>query len=121
MFKKYLIITFYLLFFSSVVFAQINGTTGGLWNQVSLNGAISLEGQYRSQETILKSNLTERPKTSLLRGLFLLRSQSYVWHPNFLLLDLDLEYQPGSRKDNYLVIPDRSETQTAESSPPDLS
>ena len=112
--KKSLIIIFCLGCFSSVVFAQINGTAGGLWNQVSLNGAISLEGQYRSQETILKSNLTERPKTSLLRGLFLLRSQSYVWHPNFLLLDLDLEYQPGSRKDNFLVIPDRSETQTAE-------
>jgi len=100
--------------FLSAGIAQNNGKPGGFWNQMSLNGAVSLEGLYRTQETILRSNLREDLQTSLFRGQFLLRSRSYIWHPSLMLLDIDLEYQPGAGSYEYLVIPDRSETVTAE-------
>ena len=110
--KNCSLLLLHLLISASV--AQNNGSPGGFWNQMSLNGAVSLEGLYRTQETILRSNLSEDLQTSLLRGQFLLRSRSYIWHPNLMLLDLDLEYQPGAGRYEFLSIPDRSETVTAE-------
>jgi hypothetical protein len=98
----------------SIAFGQNNGQPGGFWNQLSLNGAISLEGLYRTQENYLNSRLREDFQSSLFRGQFLMRSRSYIWHPSLMLLDLDLEYQPGAGRYEYLVIPDRSETVTAE-------
>ncbi len=107
------VLVLFQLFITPAV-TQNNGNAGGFWNQMSLNGAVSLEGLYRTQETILRSNLREDLQTSLFRGQFLLRSRSYIWHPSLMLLDIDLEYQPGAGSYQYLVIPDRSETVTAE-------
>ena len=110
--KSFTLLFLHLVITASV--AQNNGSPGGFWNQISLNGEVSLEGLYRTQETVLRSNLSEDLQTSLLRGQFLLRSRSYIWHPSLMLLDLDLEYQPGTGRYEFLNIPDRSETITAE-------
>lgn len=86
----------------------------GEWKHESLTGTIGLEGLFRSQETILKSNLSESPKVSLFNAKFALNSKSYIWHPNFWKLNMNVEYTPSARRDNYIVIPDQSESQTAE-------
>jgi hypothetical protein len=98
---------------SDLGFGQ-NAFEVGIWKHTSLNGSIELEGLYRSQETILRNNSTEKPVTTLLTGNLQLNSKSYIWHPNFLKLNTILEYNPALRDQNYLVIPNRSETRTAE-------
>ncbi len=112
--RQIALISLLILLVFTTVYSQAPAFKWGVWNQLSLNGAISLEGQYRSQETVLRSNITERPRTSLLNGQFLLNSRSYIWHPNFMLVDMDFDFEPGRRRDQYVVIPDRSEVRTAE-------
>lgn len=96
------------------VMAQSGEFKLGWWNHQSLNGSVQLEGLYRSQETILNNSKSEKPKTFLYNGELQLHSKSFFWHPNFMLLNMDLNYSPGTRRDNFLVIPDRTETHTAE-------
>jgi hypothetical protein len=103
-----------ILFFSGA-YAQTSGLSFGPWRQLSLSGKIGLEALRRTQETTLKSNISEQLKTSLLSGRLLLQSRSYIWHPNFMLLDIDLNYSPATRRDEYLQIPDHSEVRTLES------
>ncbi len=86
----------------------------GFWKQTSLSGHIRLESLYREQKTLLKTNASELQKSSVFSGAFSLKSSSYFWLPNFLNFDMDLNYNPGTRKDIFLVIPDRSEARTAE-------
>ncbi|MEJ2634725.1 MAG: hypothetical protein P8184_05480 [Calditrichia bacterium] len=111
---KIIFVLFVLSSLSMESMAEINGFGGSFWNQQSLNGAVILEGRYRSLKTVLENRFDEFQKTAIATGRLLLRSRSYIWHPNFMLLNIDLDYQPGNRRDNYLVIPDRSETQIAE-------
>ncbi len=86
----------------------------GWWKQQSLNGSVVLEGLYRSQKTILRSGKTEEPATQKLLGQFKLNSQSYIWHPNFSKININFEFNPGLQNEQFLVIPNRSETRTAE-------
>ncbi len=85
----------------------------GPWNQLLLKTTLGLDGDYRSQERILKSGASDRPKTSVLTGYIKLQSRSYVVHPNLLVLDIDFGYQPASRKYKYVVLPDRTEALTS--------
>ncbi len=86
----------------------------GLWKQQSLNGAITLEGLYRSQETIFRSGQRETPVNQKLLGQFEIVSRSYIWHPNLLKINIDLKLNPGIQNERFLVIPNRSERRTAE-------
>ncbi len=86
----------------------------GLWQQQSFRGSLLLEGNYRSQENIFRSGKTEQPQTQIFRGELGLKSNSYLWHPNFLKLDLSLTYNPGIQNEEFIVVPNRSETHTAE-------
>ncbi|MCL5991341.1 MAG: hypothetical protein M1419_04490 [Bacteroidetes bacterium] len=108
----YLII---LLIFS---FAEAVGQTSlyslGPWNFSSFSGSILLEGSYKQQKDILTSNFTELMKSSAFRSFIKMNTSSYIWHPNFMTLDADLEYSPNARIDKYLVIPNRTESNTAE-------
>ncbi len=93
---------------------QIAPFSIGPWKHRSLNGRLSLEGNYRTQETIFRSNLSEKPRNSILTGQLLLNSNSYIWHPNFMQLNIGMDLNPGIRRDRYIVIPDRSEVRSAE-------
>lgn len=86
----------------------------GLWEHKALSGSLSLEGLYRAQETIYANGNSEKPQTTLFNGSLQLHSKSIFWHPNFMELDIDLDYSPASRFDQFLVIPNRSETRTTE-------
>jgi len=104
-----------LILYSTIVQAQNSYFAIGPWKQQSLSGTLTLEALYRARETKLKGSLADYPKLSILSGKFALKSTSYVWHPNFLFLDADLAYNPSTHRENFLVIPDRSEAKTAES------
>ena len=86
----------------------------GPWKMQSLSGSIIAEGIYRQQNNELNSGFSDQMHSTAFRGLFRLNTNSYIWHPNFLSLDAGFEFSPDAHKDNYLVIPDRSETNTAE-------
>ncbi|RMF61702.1 MAG: hypothetical protein D6748_01030 [Calditrichaeota bacterium] len=74
-----------------------------------------MEALQRSQKIILKNGSTELPKTKDFSGDINFNSRSFVWHPNFLTIDLNAQYRPALKKEEFLVIPDRSEVRTADS------
>ena len=86
----------------------------GWWKVESLHGSLMLEGDYRARKTVLKSAFSEKPHTSLLDGRLVLNTRNYVWHPNFLAINLEADVTPGRQRDNYVVLPDRAETRIAE-------
>ncbi len=86
----------------------------GQWKQQSLTGSILVEGLYRSQENTLRSGFTEKPEMQKLNGRFKLNSGSVIWHPNFLQLNVQALYAPNIKNEQFLVLPERSETRTAE-------
>lgn len=81
----------------------------------SLSGEVNLKAQYRKQENIFDNNLNESLQSTIFSGGVLLNARSYVWHPDFLILDVNANYNPESNQENYLVIPDRSEARTIKS------
>jgi len=93
-------------------FAQNNSNDYRFWNQTSLTGAISLKGQYRNEDRILGSGLSENIQGSLISGGILLESGSFIRHPNLLALDINVEYNPEKLSEQFLIIPDRSEVRT---------
>lgn len=102
-----------LLLFSNWSIAQ-NRNSIKFWDLESISGSVFLESFYRTQETLLKSNSNEYQKSSVIAGQLSLNTKSYLLHPNFFQMDFNVEYRPGLQKDNFLVIPDRSETRTME-------
>lgn len=99
-------------------FSTVKGQTSlyslGPWNFSSVTGSVMLEGSYRQQKDVLESNYSEIMKSSAFRSLIKLNANSYIWHPNFMTLDADMEYSPNAHLDNFLVIPNRTESNTAE-------
>jgi len=79
-----------------------------------VNGSFSLEGNYRKQDTQLKGGLRDELESSLFLGKLELNTRSYMFHPNLVSIELGGEYNPATQRDRYLVIPDRSEINTAE-------
>lgn len=109
-------INIFLLFLLS--FAEAIGQNSiyslGPLNFSSITGSIMLEGLYRQQKDVLSSDFTELMKSSVFRSYIKMNTNSYIWHPNFMTIDADLEYSPNARIDKYLVIPNRTESNTAE-------
>lgn len=108
------------ILFSSFSFASaqkipVRNSNGlGGFHLKSISGNVFLWGDYRFQTNTLKSGFREEQKSSAFSGEINLNSTSYLLHPNFLLIDLGFGYAPGIIKNNYLVAPDRTDSQTAE-------
>jgi hypothetical protein len=81
----------------------------GFWHFTSLSGEVGIKGSYRSKQNSLLNNTIEKNNSLAFLGISSLKTQSYIWHPNFLLLDIDAAYNPETRNESFLVIPDRSE------------
>ncbi len=82
------------------------------WYQRSLSGSIGVKAEYRNQRSVLGSGFEENLKGSLFSGGLLLKSSSFIIHPNLMGLDIDIEYNPEKIDDQYMVSPDRSEVRT---------
>lgn len=96
------------------VFAEEDLYSLGFWKFKSLNGSVLLEANYRTQENALNDNFYDKQNSTLLRGLLRLNSDSYVWNPKFLKLGINIDYSPNSMNDNFLVMPNRTETTNSE-------
>lgn len=78
------------------------------WHLISLNGEIKARGEYREQKRWL-NNFYDFQKHSYLSGGALINSSSFFLHPNFMILDVNAEYNPSTNKDFYIITPDQSE------------
>lgn len=85
------------------------------WNLKSLNGLVGAEADYRAQNMSYRYSYNDKLESSFLTGKLLLNTESYFYHPNLVLLETNMQYNPGTRKNIYLVIPDRSDISTGES------
>lgn len=84
------------------------------WGLQSIGGIVGVEGEYKTQDIELRSSYADKLKSSILVGQLGLNTQSYFYHPNLIFLETEMEYNPGTQKDIYLVIPDRSDVNTGE-------
>ncbi|MHC1706615.1 MAG: hypothetical protein AB9842_03720 [Bacteroidales bacterium] len=79
-----------------------------------LTGEVKLGGLYKHQ-VISRPYLQDTAESSHFFGSLLLNANTYFWHPNFLLLDVGVEYSPERSRDNFYgipAIPDQGETRT---------
>ena len=100
---------------TSFLFGQSPRVPIKFWELQSIGGLVGIEGEYKTQNIVISSNLSDDLKSSLIEGQFQLQTQSYFYHPNLVVLETEVEYNPGAKKEKYLVIPDRSDNNTGES------
>jgi hypothetical protein len=108
---KYMIIAPIILALSCNALAQSNGNSMQGWRLNSISGEARVDAHYRMQEQI-NVGISENLQSSFLSGGLLLKTNSSIIHPNFLVLDLNAGYMPATSKDVYLVTPDLSEVIT---------
>jgi hypothetical protein len=85
----------------------------GFWKFTQFNGTLIGEDFYRKQTTVLKDGFKLEEETNTILGKLRLSLKSYIWHPNFMQLDIEGEYSPDARSEKYIIIPDRSESNTS--------
>ena len=76
-------------------FSQSNGETYGFWNFTNVNGEVKLKGQYRQKYNTI-NDFSEFQESLYYSGGFGLNTSSFIWHPNFLKVDLGGEFYPES-------------------------
>ncbi|MCF6270182.1 MAG: hypothetical protein L3J41_10750 [Melioribacteraceae bacterium] len=79
-----------------------------------MRGFIGLESNYYHQNTLLKTGFREVQNSSQFNGSFSLDTKSNILHPNFLEIELNALFRPGTRNDNFIVAPDQAAVTTAE-------
>ena len=99
------------LLFALNGFSQNNGVSPAFWRFTSLDGEVMLRGLYREKYTTVK-DFNEFQKSKYFMGGLKLNTKSYLWHPDFMMLEFGGEYSPGTNQDDYLVTPDFSEVRT---------
>ncbi len=99
---------------SNILFSQASRVPIKFWGLQSIGGTIGVKGEYRTQDIERRPSYSDNLKSSLIIGHIVLTSKSYFYHPNLISVESQMEYNPGTRKDIYLVIPDRAEVNTGE-------
>jgi len=100
--------------FANSAFSLAQNSDLKFWNMRYLNGSVTLSGEYFNQSFTRKLGGVQELKSSLWRGIFELRSENYIFHQNFILINFDASLRPGTRKDEYIVIPERTVNTTSE-------
>ncbi|NVO01269.1 MAG: hypothetical protein HXX09_01070 [Bacteroidetes bacterium] len=108
---KIFVVIYFILFASIECFSQYSTETVPFFKLTSLNGEIKLKGLYRDQTTYTYG-LKNTQKSSFLYGGIMVKTQSYLWTPNFLALEIDGEFNPEKREEKYLIIPNQAEVNT---------
>lgn len=91
--------------------AQGNVRSLGAWHFTSFTGNVGLRGNYLEQKNIT-SKYSDYLSNPYLSGNLELNTSSYIWHPNFLRLELGGEFNPGTEQRDYLISPDHAEVRT---------
>jgi len=101
------------LLYCVLTLLSLNGFSqeNGFWNTTSFNGEVKLRGHYRQQQTT-KENYNELYQNLYFSGGLLMNLKSYILHPDFLGIDLSVDYSPETNRDSYIEIPDVGEIRT---------
>ncbi len=99
--------------------AQNELVSPAFWKFTRITGEVKFSGLY-NEHFIQRPYLFHQPDylddtaySFLLSGGIQLNANSFIWHPEFLLLDIGVEYSPQQSKDNYVdYIPDQGEIRT---------
>jgi hypothetical protein len=83
----------------------------GFWKFKSITGELSVMGQYQEQGSQF-NDIIENQNSKYLIGGIKLNTSSFLWQPDIFALNIGGEYNPESRNEQYLTIPDRSEVRT---------
>jgi hypothetical protein len=81
------------------------------WGLTGLSGEVKVGGLYRNQTTI-RGDIEDNQQTTRITGGMRVKTGCYFWNPNFMLLDVDAEYNPETHQEKYLIIPDLAEVNT---------
>lgn len=108
---KTVVFAFFLFIFLVKSIAQNQPSSFIFWKLNSVSGEVGLKGFYREQE-LIRNDFKESQKSTFGSAWLLLKTKSYFLHPNFLILNVDAGYSPQTIRDNFLIIPDRSEVNT---------
>lgn len=105
--KKLSVIQVLLLFFSISCYAQLyNGYPEAAWKLMEFTGGVGVNGMYGSTKLKNTFGLLENYERSSFSGIASFESKSYIWHPNFMVLDINASYNPSVKKLASLVRPD---------------
>ena len=83
----------------------------GFWKIKAISGELSVMGQYQEQGSQFNDIIEEQSSKYLIGGIKL-NTSSFLWQPDIVSLNIGGEYNPESRNEQYLTIPDRSEVRT---------
>jgi hypothetical protein len=86
-------------------------TSSGFFHFQEINGELKMKGLYREQKSVI-GDVSEDQKSLYLIGGIMINTTSYLWNPDLFYINLNVEYNPETRKETYLLIPDRSEVRT---------
>jgi len=75
------------------------------------SGEVSLENLFRRQVSLF-NNIEENQNSLYFIGGIKLNLNSYLLNPDIVTLNISTEYNPESRDEKYLLVPDRSEVRT---------
>lgn len=97
-------ILFFFLSLPVLCMGQTSLLSLGLWNISALSGELKVGGMY-GEGNINTYDLKNTIRTTNYYGGIMLKSSSYFWNPNFVIIDIDGGYYPESRQDLYLISP----------------
>ena len=98
-------VIYIILLISLTGHSQNNNYVPSFWKLMSYRGEVELYGQYK--EIYSLTSFQENKESNLLySGRLDLNTKSYFWHPNFVVLDLSLGYNPGAGEDVSILMPD---------------
>lgn len=83
------------------------------WRLTSYSGQISLRGNYRTYDNTV-NGITNKQTENFLNAIIQLNTQSYIIHPNFMLLTVNGIYNPETRRRQFIGNPDNSENNNRE-------
>ena len=90
-------------------FSQSSANQFRVWRLIGFNGEVKVRGTYRDFELYRNNSSLTSQQDYYFNGLLHLNTKSYILHPNFMLLSLSGTFNPVTRKDKYIGIPDYSE------------
>ena len=98
------VITFIVLLLPAVGYSQNSILSLGLWNLTALSGEVKVGGLYGIGD-INTYGINNKITTADYYGGIFVKTNSYIWDPSFLTINVDGGYYPESRQDLYLVSP----------------
>lgn len=105
--RNYILFCFLGLHFALV--SQNDQPSLKIWQLTGYSGQVRLRGNYRQSE-YTTGDITSRQTDAYFNGIIQLRTKSFFGHPNLCDVKFNAIYNPQTKRDNYVGIPDYTET-----------